>query len=198
MLVVNVSPQESPFRVTTHLVCSLVNEQQFIDNRQFLALSLQFGLKLLNLHSQALRTKEQGFWRAQDPNPRWRSCITKNNYEENPISQLLPLSSWVKEWLVPGLITGELVYPIPSTRTADILRLLMVPTAPGLSEDSEVHPTEYFANRTKICTGGVKKISLTLAGDQFTNSSMRFNYPFHYLSLHSSECEPSMNQRNSR
>lgn len=70
----NISPQESPFRVTTHLVCSLENEQQFIDNRQFLALLLQFWLKLLNLSSRALRTKEQGLRRgAHDPNPQSES-----------------------------------------------------------------------------------------------------------------------------
>lgn len=85
----NISPQESPFRVTTHLVCSLENEQQFIDNTQFLALLLQIWLKLRNLSSQALRTKEQGFGRtAQDPHPHGKSCIPQNDSEENPISQM--------------------------------------------------------------------------------------------------------------
>lgn len=85
----NISPQESPFRVTTHLVCSLENEQQFIDNTQFLALLLQIWLKLLNLSSQELRTKERGLWRrAQDPHPQGKSCIPKNDNEENPISQM--------------------------------------------------------------------------------------------------------------
>lgn len=46
-------------------------------------------------------------------------------------------------------------------RTADILRLLVLPTAPGISEDSEVHLTVYFVNCTKLCTGGVKKKSLS-------------------------------------
>lgn len=66
-------------------------------------------------------------------------------------------SSWVNKWLDPGLITGELVQPISSTRTADTLRLLMVPTAPGVSEASEVYPTVHFDSCTKLRTGGVKK-----------------------------------------
>lgn len=42
-------------------------------------------------------------------------------------------------------------------RIADILRLLIVPAAPGISEDRKVHPTVYFASCTKLCTEGVKK-----------------------------------------
>lgn len=33
----------------------------------------------------------------------------------------------------------------------------MVLTTPGISEDSQVHPTVHFANCTKLCAGGVKE-----------------------------------------
>lgn len=191
----NISPQGSPCRITTYLVCSLENEQQFIDNRQLLVLLLQFWLKLLDLSSQATQNKGKksisenctGTHHPQE------SFTSESNNKENPISQMLPY------YLCKCVCrTWELVHPIHSTRTADTVRLLTVLTALGISEDSKVHLTAYFANCIKLYSAGVKTKFLPMAEDEFTNSSVRFNYPFHYLNLHSSEHAPPVNQRNSQ
>lgn len=65
----------------SHYVCSLENELQFVENRQFLVASLQIWLKLLNLSSQQQRKKDfGGQHRAHNLS---QACIPQSGNEEN-------------------------------------------------------------------------------------------------------------------
>lgn len=160
---------------------------EFVENRQFLVASLQVWPKFLNFSSQQQRKED--FGGQHRTHPRWKSCTPKNGSGENLTSQLLPYH--------PGLVGGWFLFWCQENQSMPCFSkgCSWCPPCLGFQRTAEC------IRQCRLCKAvhrrGKRKTSLTLAGDQFTNSSMRFNYPFHYLSLHSSECEPSMNQRNS-
>lgn len=127
-----------------------------------------------------------------------QSCIPQNGNEENFTSWLLPyqpilVSGWFLSWCQENQSIPSLLQEVLTQAGSSWCPLCL---------GFRGQPSASNSALCQLCKAvrwwGRRKTSLTLAGDQFTNSSMRFNYPFHYLSLHSSECEPSMNQRNSQ
>lgn len=106
---------------------------EFVENRQFLVTSLQVWLKLLNLSSQ--QQKKEDFGGEHRTHPRWKSCTPKNGSGENLTSQLLPCH--------PGLVSGWFLFWCQENQSIPSLLqgLFMVPTVPGISEDSRAHPT---------------------------------------------------------